>query len=800
MRHHQALFLATASLTALLAAGAARAEDAPAAPAASSDNTIIVTGTRAPNRTRLDTLSPVDVISASSLRQQGTPELGTALAALVPSLDFPRPSANDGSDAIRPAVLRGLSPDETLVLINGVRAHASAYLNVNGSLGRGAASVDLNTIPDVALETVEVLRDGASAQYGSDAIAGVVNLRLKQADHGGGATVSEGIYVTDFTTARTHREVTGEPVTSASAWQGVKLGGDGFLTISGDYQHRSATNRVDADPRLTPARVDGVFGDPKVDQYSGWANFGKPVAGSWQVYGWLGYQYRNSTSAELPRLATAAATYGLGNVYPNGFVPYLNSHSFDINSALGLKGNAGGWAIDAKVSYGRNVVKLSTLNSANYTYGGASPTNFYDGRLRYDQIVGGVDASKSFAVFKSLNVAWGGEIRHEGYAIGAGDVASYAAGTAFPKASYGAQGYGGLGPQNAIDAKRTSESAYLDLEAQVTDKLRLGAAGRYEHYSDFGSTGTGKVSARYDFSPAFALRATGSTGFRAPSLQQEYYTSTSSVINSGQIQLTGTYPATSAIATALGGQKLAPERAASASAGFVARAGGLDLTVDGYYTHVRNGLALSENLTASVLTPAAAAYLTQYGVQAARFFINGLGITAKGVEGVAHYRAHTTDAGTFDFTLTGDVARQTVTNTPSLPAALTSLGLFGRSRILAIEEGSPGQKLIGSVEWARGPIGATARVTYYGNVTVAGSTAASDYSTGSRAITDLELRYQPKGNGLNLALGANNLLDVYPRAVPASLNAGNYGVVAYPYYSPFGFNGRYVYVRAGLRW
>ena len=651
----------------------------------------------------------------------------------------------------------------------------------------------------MALESVEVLRDGASAQYGSDAIAGVVNLRLREADHGGGITASQGLYVTNFNTARTSdRSVTGETVTSASAWQGLKLGGDGFLTISADYQHRDATNRADADPRATPAQVLDLYGDPRVNQYSAYANFGKPLSAAWKLYGWLGFQYRDSTSAAQDRLASAYSAYGVTALYPTYFVPQINTHTSDLNAALGVKGDVDGWAINTRLSYGRNAIKLYTNNSVNYSYGAASPTSFYDGQFKYDQLIGGVDGSKSLAIFKSLNVAWGAEVRHETYGISAGDPASYSAGTAFPTASYIAQGYGGLSPANAVNAKRTSESAYLDLEAQATDQLRLGAAGRFEHYSDFGSTGTGKVSARYDVSHAFALRATGSTGFRAPALQQEYYTSVNSVISNGQIYLTGTLPSTSAIATQLGGKPLQPERSASASAGFVARAGGFDLTVDGYYTHVRNAIALSENLGSSALTPSAYTLIQSAGLQQVRFFINGLGITAKGIDAVGHYKLRTDAAGTFDLTLAGNINQRKVTSTPALVATQSNLALFGRNRVLSIEEGAPDTKVTGSLEWTGGKLGATLRATYYGNVTVPGSVAANDYSTGAHTITDVELRYQPKETALNLAIGANNLFDIYPHAVPASLNTN--GLVAFPYYSPFGFNGRFVYVRAGLHW
>ena len=242
------------------------AQSAPVADAASTADEgqdIIVTGTRATGRSRLDSVAPVDVLSGASLQRQGTTELATALATVAPSINFPRPSANDATDAIRPATLRGLSPDQTLVLINGIRGHTSANLNTNGTVGRGSAAVDLNTIPTVALDRIEVLRDGASAQYGSDAIAGVVNLRLREARSGGGAQVNYGFYDTQVDTARGSRHVTGEHTVTASAWQGIGFGSDGFITLSGEYLKRQPTNRADFDPRVTPTRVTGRYGDPE---------------------------------------------------------------------------------------------------------------------------------------------------------------------------------------------------------------------------------------------------------------------------------------------------------------------------------------------------------------------------------------------------------------------------------------------------------------------------------------------------------------------------------------------------------
>jgi iron complex outermembrane receptor protein len=796
---HLALF--AASTFAIAAADAAHAQDSqPAASAADAQapaQEIVVTGTRAVGRSRLDTASPVDVLSNAALTHQASTELGAALATVAPSIDFPRPSAVDGTDAIRPATLRGLSPDQTLVLINGVRAHTSALLNINGSVGRGAAAVDLNTIPGVALDTIEVLRDGASAQYGSDAIAGVINLRLRQARSGGAATVDYGFYDTDVDTARGDRHVSGEHTFNASAWQGIGFGSDGYITLSGEYQDRSPTNRADYDPRVTPTRITGRFGDPEVHQYTGWVNAGTSITDALQLYGWFGYQQRNSESAAFPRLPSAAGA--VSGLYPNGFLPFIHSNSRDLNSAIGIKGDVGGWTVDANISYGRNRLAYETRNSANYAYGNSSPTNFKDGAMTYDQLVGGIDVSRKYDVFQSLNVAFGVEGRREGFKITPGERASYdyPPSGAVPGQAPGAQGFGGFSPLNAIDKHRENGSAYVDLEAQVTDKFLAGVAGRVEDYSDFGWTGNGKLSLRYDFTPNFALRGTASTGFRAPALQQQYFTSVASVITNGVPILTGTYPSTAPVAAALGGKALEPEKSTNLSAGAVVRSGGFDLTIDAYRIHIRDQLGLSENIQAS-FSPQVAALLAPFNVSAARFFINGLASTTKGVDVVGHYRWRSVAAGTFDFTAAGNLNDTKVTKVPTSTSTLNPAPtLFARSRILTLEDGTPGTKVTGTADWSLDNFGATGRVTYYGNVTQPGTTPAADAFTGRRAITDLELRYQPK-TGVQLALGVSNLFDVYPKQYPAALNST--GVVGFPYYSPFGFNGRYLYARAGLRW
>jgi iron complex outermembrane receptor protein len=774
----------------------AYAQDVPGTAAAAEDeNTeIIVTGTRAAGRTRLDSAAPIDVLSGNALRQQGTTELGAALSSVVPSIDFPRSSAVDGTDSIRPATLRGLSPDQTLVLINGVRGHASALLNTNGSVGRGSAAVDLNTIPSVALDRIEVLRDGASAQYGSDAIAGVVNLRLREARSGGGGSVTYGQYETDIDAARSSRHASDGKTVTVSAWQGIGLGSDGFLTISGEYLNRNPTSRGDVDPRATPNTVRSRFGDPDVEQGTVYVNAAHPIGlgEGWEIYGFGGYQYRDSTSAAFPRVASNVNN--VASIYPDGFLPLINVRSKDWTATGGIRGDLGDWATTVKLSYGRNRLDFRTQQTLNATYGTASKTAYDSGALIYDQFVAGMDLSRKYPLGAGdLNVAWGWEFRREGYEIKAGEPESYNRGPLGSNANLGsgAQGFPGFQPSNVVNQHRENVAAYLDLEAHPVESLTLGAAVRGEHYSDFGDLATGKVSARYDLTPWFALRGTASTGFRAPSLQQQYFTSTASVFVAPNVVETGTFPSVSPVGSALGGVPLRPEKSTNVSVGTVIRAGGFDVTVDGYWIRVRDGLALSENISnAGLLAP--------YGVSAARFFINGVRTTTKGIDVVAHYRWDSGSVGIFDLTAAGNFNDIKVNSVPTSTSVLNPAPtLFARQRIISIEQGTPRTKLVGSVDWKLGGVGATARASYYGDVTQPGSTVAGDTHTGKKTIVDLEGRYQLSRN-IGLAVGANNLFDVYPDRLSIANNST--GVVAFPYYSPFGFNGRYLYGRVNLTW
>jgi iron complex outermembrane receptor protein len=804
----RSLLLSASTLLVLLPAAAVQAQtpgDTAAADTAAPDE-IVVTGTRAPGRTRLESASPIDVLSNTALRAQGTSELGQALSNIAPSLDFPRSAAVDATDSIRPATLRGLSPDQTLVLIDGIRAHSSALLNTNGSVGRGSAAFDLNTIPTVALERVEVLRDGASAQYGSDAIAGVLNLRLREAREGGGATVSYGQYETSVDAARTSYNKHDGKTVNASAWQGFGLGSDGFLTLSADYLNRNRTSRGDLDLRVTPNRVTSRFGDPSVEQYTLFANFGVPINDIWSLYGFAGYQHRDSTGSAFPRLANNGNN--ILSIYPDGFVPRINVKSNDINSALGVRGALSGWDVDLSLSYGRNMLAFHTRNSINSTYGAASPTDFYDGKLVYDQIIGGLDVSRKMELGRgnTLNVAWGIEARREGFQIKPGQDESWMRGPLGGNTALGsgAQGFQGFSPANALHKHRDNVSAYLDLEAQL-GRLLIGVAGRGESYSDFGETATGKFSARYDLNDHVALRGTVSTGFRAPSLQQSFYTLTQpQVANIGGVATivdTGTFPSTSPVALALGGEALDAEKSFNLSAGTVLRFGGFDLSIDAYRIKIRDQLALSDNLGTGVnATPQIAALLAPFNVTAARFFVNGIRSTTKGIDVVAHYRLPTATVGTFDLTAAGNVNDVNITRVPTSTGTIAVPALFGPQRIASLEKGTPRVKITGQADWSLNDFGATLRATYYGSVTQPASSLADYVETGKHVIIDAEARVTLFRQA-KLAIGVNNLFDVYPDRVPDT-NVTNYnnGGTAFPYYSPFGFNGRYLYARIGVNW
>ena len=814
---HKALALAIAAL--FVADGAWAQEAAPA------ENTVVVTGTRVANRSVLDTAAPVDIISADTLKDNGNTELTQALSVALPSLNFPRPALTDGTDTIRPATLRGMAPDQTLVLVNSKRRHSSSLVNLNGSIGRGSAAVDLNTIPTAIVKSIEVLRDGAAAQYGSDAIAGVVNVRLRTDRSGGEGTVTYGGYMTEYDlnnaavpaggtwSAPSSRKRTDGNTSTVSAWKGLPWGDNGYITLAAELKDQGHTERSGYDMRQQYAKVNGAYdprentinrfnawyGDPEMHQQTLFANAGNNLEGGVKIYGWTSYQNRNARSAGYFR--PPQDSRNIQSIYPDGFLPIIAPNVQDYSALAGVSWTSGNWDMDASLGYGRNEMSYQIQNTLNASIGPSSKTVFNAGGFAYDQTVFNLTGVRTIdmpSLASPLNVAVGTEARREGYSLTAGEPDSYRyGGVVLPNgspAAPGAQVFPGFRPANAVNAHRSEIGAFVDLEANLTKDFLASAAVRGEHYTDFGNNLSGKLSGRYDFSKAFALRGSVQNGFRAPSPQQQYFTATSTnFINGVPYEIT-TFKPTDPVAVALGAKPLKAEKSVNASFGAVFRFDSASLTIDAYRIKVTDRIILSENLTQTNVRN----YIASQGfigVGGGRFFINGVDTTTKGVDVVFNVPYNAGASGKFDFTLAGTVNSTDVTKVPTtaqLSALNPAPSLFDRVNVLTLEKGQPKNKITASMNWKLASWGATLHATRYGEVLSPGTTPAFDFVLPPKTVVDLELRYNINKK-LTLALGADNLFDVYPPTLPPTLNTT--GNTPFSDYGPYGHNGRFVYGR-----
>ena len=785
-------------LIASLAPPTASAQDAqPVQPAADQLQTIVVTGTRSLNRRTLDSESPVDIIAGKELHSTGSGELATVLARLLPSMNFPRPTGADASDAVRPAQLRGLSPDQTLVLVNGKRRHASSVVNVNGTLGRGSAPVDLNAIPLAAIERIEVLRDGAAAQYGSDAIAGVVNIILKQGAEGGEAEVVYGQY----------DKGDGEQATVRGS-AGFKLSDNGWVRVAVEAAERNATNRAFADPRPSAGPRQGTltqrYGDPDSRPRTLFVNSQVRINDNVDWYAFANYGERRTSSAATFRTAftdntqTALRT----SLYPEGFSPLLDSTSTDASIVTGLRGDIAGWRWDASLNHGRNRFELDVDNTVNYSLGAASPTSFYAGELTSTQSLANLDIARDVPVsfmHGPLTVALGLEARHESYEIGAGEANSYF--------GSGAQGYSGFRQENAGKNSRNNKSLYLNLEGDITDQLSGALAVRHERYSDFGSTNSAKASARYAFTPTFALRGTASNGFRAPSLAQSFYTitTTNSLLVNGNSALveTGTFPVASAAAALLGAQPLKAEKARNLSIGAQWQpTRNWTTTLDLYRIDIDDRIVFSSNLQLAN-APTLANSLAAQGVYvgAARYFTNAVDTRTKGVDLVSTYRLQLAQGARADFTLGYNHNDNEVRRVAANPAILATnnLTLVDRQSINRLTVGSPKDKLTLGADYTRGVWSGHANVTRYGEFTVPQNNAALDQTYDPQWVLDVSGTVRVASNW-RVTLGIDNVTNRYPAQVTSLSNLNLNGTQPYSVWAPNGFNGRFLYAKAGYSW
>ncbi len=783
---------------ALALAAPAFAQDAAPAEARTLD-TLIVTGTRVSDRTVAESQSPIDIITPEALQATGTTELATALARALPSLNFPRPAITDGTSGVRPAQLRGLSPDQVLVLVNGKRRHISALVNVNGTIGRGSSAVDLNTIPVSAIERVEVLRDGASAQYGSDAIAGVVNIVLKGAGKGGSLTVDLGQY-----SAGDGRQY------QLSGDTGVGFGdGRGFLHVAGQLTQQDETDRAGPYQGSAPntgnnpgvGQVAYIYGDPRVEAGAVSANAGFDFSDSVSGYASAIASNRDITSFAFYR--SRGHNPLVPQVYPDGYVPEINQLSQDRSLVAGVKGSTGnGWTWDLSYNYGYNHLKFFTQNSINYSLGATSPHRFYDGALEYTQNVVNADFGKSLEIGLAYpaTLSFGAEYRREKWNQSPGEPNSYTSG--------GAQGFGGFTPTNAVHSDRDNYAVYAGFEADLTEKFSAGIAGRYEDYSDFGSEVSGKLSARYAFTDAVALRATVASGFRAPALAQQYYQVVTSQYNASVDRFfeSGTFPATGAVAQALGADPLTAETSLSYGLGLVLQpVDRLYVTIDAYQIDIDDRIVLSSNLLlgSNAAAQALLASLGVNGVTSARYFTNAADTRTRGVDVIAQYTvplAASSLSLTAGYNYNKTEIQRIAPNPPELDALGANLWRIGRDEQGRIEEGYPRNKTTLTAAWNLAHWDFNLGATRYGEFTTRVSETgnpANDQTYGAKWVLDASTSYRP-GENWKLTLGADNLLNEYPdRTILPNANSGQF---PYSSQSPFGFNGAYVYGRIAYTW
>ncbi len=790
---------------------------------------ITVTGTRVPGRVASETAAPVDYVDNETIRQTGATETGKVLQLVEPSFNFSTTTVSDGTDIIRPATLRALGPDQVLVLVNGKRRHQQALMNVQQTVARGSAGYDINTIPASAIDHIEVLRDGAAAQYGSDAISGVINIILKEATK-----------LTDVTLEAGQTYKGDGEVLLGAVNTGFALGAKGFFNFTAEYRDRGETNRAGPDIlRTDPPRRVMLIGDADAKDILLWLNAQVP-AGPGHFYLFGGWSNREGKSTGFFRPPTDPRT--VQAIYPNGFTPHILTEPTDASGAAGYRGvfANGAWTYDVSASYGWNEFKFREENTINVSYWyepldpanptgprfEESPTEADTGTLTYDQLSFNVDLAGvvDWGIGAGpLNVAAGAEWRREGYQIKPGEQVSYEYGRTDNRAipilnqagriaDPGTQGFPGWSPREAVDEHRSNYAVYLDLESQLSKKFLAAAAVRFEDYTDFGNTINGKLSGRFNFTDAFSIRGTVSTGFRAPSVQQEFYSQRSTNLNAAGV-LTDTLTARqdSAVTRAFGIPPLKEETSKNYSLGLVVRpARKFLVTADLYRIDIDDRIVFSSNI---VPEPAATcgtpvdpnrcpirAILNPFGVGQVLFFTNAIDTRTDGLDIVAVYDWDL--GGASSLTLEGAFAFNDtkVRDRRSSSAILPPEALFDRAQITLIEEGQPRQHYVLSATYRKNSWRANVRFNYFGEVAGEGFTGIKQTWNG-KWLTDVSVTAPLWKDKVSLTVGGLNVFDVYPDKWDE--------VAGFPYRQlgftygwetlPFGINGGYYFARLNFR-
>jgi iron complex outermembrane receptor protein len=739
---------------------------------------IVVVGTRGESRSALDSPVPVDVITAEDIARVESlgGELGELLQSLAPSFSFPRQSNSGAADHVRAAQLRGMNPDHVLVLVNGKRQHTASVVALDSKIGLGSNPFDFNTIPLSAIERVEILRDGAGAQYGSDAIAGVINIVLKSAGSGGRLSTAYGAHRTDF-------EPTDDTITDGHTWSvagdyGMELGADGTLHFGVEYRERTPTNRAGigvlpffeeqtpGNLALDPARVFAP-GDGGAEDLYLWYNLMLPV-GDRELYSFGRFANRDSEGTGFFRYPDGFTSNPA--VHPDGFRPITLGDNQDFSFTAGLKGDAFETDWDLSLTIGQNDFESGLRNSANPSLGAASPTSFYLGSFTFTQTTLNADLVRNFDVggfAGPLSFAYGAELRFEDYETGAGEPLSYEAGPVF--ADVGAQAGPGLSADSVADVDRLVYSLYMDLEAEITDSLELGAAARYEDYDDFGDALTGKLTAIWHANDMFAVRGALGLSFRAPSLAQTgFLSSTSNFGDGGQLVEIRHLPVTHPDAIANGATPLKEEESVNASLGVVITpSDAISVTVDYFQIDVDDRVTF-------VSAPNDITYFSN--------------------------RVDTETTG-FDIVASGDVdlAGGTLSWQAGYNRSETDVknpGVLGLEDLNTIETAPPDDKIILSGLWGIDRWSFLLRATRYGE-----TTRVFDFGGGFPPPQTYDAKWSLDAeveasitDAWTVAIGADNLLDEYPD--PSDPDIGYFGHLPYDVLSGIGMNGAFFYVRS----
>jgi iron complex outermembrane receptor protein len=809
-------------------------------------NELVVLGSRSLPRSQTETPVPVDVIDIKRVAADAPQvSINQILNYVAPSFSSGVQTVADGTDHIDPASLRGLGPDQVLVLVNGKRRYTTALVNVNGTFGRGAVGTDMNSIPTAAIDRIEILRDGAAAQYGSDAIAGVINIILKSSVNQLNVNVTTGANVTK----QADDNMDGETVQTGVNY-GIPVGTKGgYINFGGSYDFRNYTNRsgpwVGAIYRTYPGAVDKTdsflvanditrndirmrVGQSKLRSAQLFVNANIPLESNGEVYFFGGIGYRRGNAAGVYRLPSDSRN--IIRIYPRGFLPEINSDIYDRSFGAGIRGNLGEWKVDFSNTYGRNEFDFSVQNSLNASLESGSPTKFTCGGPIFAQNTTNLDFSRRLGIW---DLAFGAEHRFEKYQLVAGAENSYTdygratkigvdangddilipdpkgpVNTLFgPDGSAragGAQVFPGFRPENAITATRSAIAGYVDVEANITSAFLLGGAIRFENYSDFGSTTNGKLTARYKISDHTAIRGSASTGFRAPSLHQQYYSSTSTLFVDGIAYEVGTFTNDSRPAQLLGIPKLKPEKSKSLSAGFTSSFGKFSLTVDGYFTRIDDRIVYTDQFSGSNADSASATdkeiyqLLSLANANRAAFFANAINSETKGIDVVATYSTRL-GKGTFRVDLSG-----TYSYTHQVGEIHASEKLRGKENIyfsrtsrIYLERSVPREKINLTLAYNLNRFNVFVRNLHFGTVEEATNDPAFYQTFGAKVITDVAVGYRICKE-VKVSIGSNNLLDIYPDLIKNPSNTNNNQFRYSRRATQFGYNGRFLFARLEL--